>query len=76
MPMPMPKKRIGFSPIFAMLTALHRYCVNSEDQIRAIDNPDQEFHYFFSKNERYVEKQREAMNSRLFHPILLTNSIC
>ncbi|MCJ1383649.1 hypothetical protein MMC17_006763 [Xylographa soralifera] len=39
------------------------YNINDTDQIRSIEKPDQEFHYFISKNERCVEMQREAMNS-------------
>ncbi|KAL9102680.1 MAG: hypothetical protein Q9163_002202 [Psora crenata] len=39
------------------------YYVNAEDQIRSIEKPDQEFHYFISKNERVLELQREAMDS-------------
>ncbi|KAL9129616.1 MAG: hypothetical protein Q9217_001972 [Psora testacea] len=39
------------------------YHVNEKDQIRSIANPDQEFHYFISKNERVLEVQREAMDS-------------
>ena len=32
-----------------------------------IDNPSQRFHYFISKNERYVEMQKEAMNGEAHH---------
>ncbi|MCJ1400094.1 hypothetical protein MMC11_003297 [Xylographa trunciseda] len=39
------------------------YKINDKDQIRSIEVPDREFHYFISKNERCVEMQREAMNS-------------
>ena len=28
-----------------------------------IDKPNQHFHYFISKNERFVEMQKEAMSS-------------
>ncbi|KAG8534275.1 uncharacterized protein KY384_001119 [Bacidia gigantensis] len=38
------------------------YQINEKDQIRSIKKPDQEFHYFISKNERVLEKQREAMD--------------
>lgn len=36
-----------------------------KDQIRQIANPDQEFNFFISKNERVRETQREAMDSEL-----------
>ncbi|KAL8825643.1 MAG: hypothetical protein Q9191_004292 [Dirinaria sp. TL-2023a] len=39
------------------------YYINENDQIRSIARPDQEFNYFISRNERVLEKQREAMNS-------------
>ena len=39
-----------------------RYFVNDKDQIRQIDAPEKRFHYFISKNERYVQMHREAMN--------------
>ena len=45
----------------AMLTLL-RYFINDRDQIRSITRPDQDFHFFISKNERVLEKHREAMN--------------
>ncbi len=52
-------------PIFGSpsLTAI-RYAINEKDQIRSIAHPDQEFHFFISKNERVKEVQREAMDSR------------
>ncbi|KAL2054147.1 hypothetical protein ABVK25_005686 [Lepraria finkii] len=39
------------------------YHINEKDQIRSIANPEQEFHFFISKNERVREVQREAMNT-------------
>lgn len=41
------------------------YAINEKDQIRSIAHPDQEFHFFISKNERVKEVQREAMDSKL-----------
>ncbi|RDW76955.1 hypothetical protein BP6252_05008 [Coleophoma cylindrospora] len=41
------------------------YFVNSKDEVRSIDNPKAYFNYFLSKNERYNEVQREAMNTAL-----------
>lgn len=41
-----------------------RYNVNEKDQIRSIANPEREFNFFISKNQRVNEMQREAMNSR------------
>lgn len=40
-----------------------RYFINDKDQIRSIANPDQEFNFFISKNDRANDVQREAMNS-------------
>lgn len=48
-----------------MLINTHSYFVNKNDQIRSIANPEQEFNFFISKNERVCEAQREAMNSLL-----------
>ena len=42
----------------------NRYYINEKDQIRQIANPDQEFNFFISKNERVRETQREAMDSK------------
>ncbi|KAK3172520.1 hypothetical protein OEA41_005842 [Lepraria neglecta] len=39
------------------------YSINEKDQIRSIANPEQEFHFFISKNERVREVQREAMDT-------------
>ncbi|RDW56435.1 hypothetical protein BP5796_13184 [Coleophoma crateriformis] len=36
-----------------------------KDEVRSIDNPKAYFNYFLSKNERYNEVQREAMNAAL-----------
>ncbi|KAI9879031.1 MAG: hypothetical protein M1830_009830 [Pleopsidium flavum] len=38
------------------------YYVTQNDQIRSIANPDKEFNFFISKNDRVNEMQREAMN--------------
>ncbi len=42
---------------------IRRYYVTENDQIRSMANPDKEFNFFISKNERVNEMQREAMNS-------------
>lgn len=55
-----------------LLTTI-RYAINEKDQIRSIAHPDQEFHFFISKNERVKEVQREAMDSR--SPLDLSPSI-
>ncbi|KAL8820959.1 MAG: hypothetical protein Q9223_000913 [Gallowayella weberi] len=44
------------------------YAINDNDQIRSIQNPNQEFNFFISKNERMNLMQREAFNST--HPFL------
>ena len=54
--------------INTLLISLLSYFVNEKDQIRAIENPDQEFNYFISKNERVNDLQREAFNSLWLFP--------
>ena len=39
-----------------------RYFVNSKDEIKLIEDPDEDFQYYISKNARHNEKHREAMN--------------
>ncbi|KAI4125318.1 MAG: hypothetical protein LQ338_004332 [Usnochroma carphineum] len=39
------------------------YFINDQDQIRSIQNPDQPFNFFISKNERMNVMQREAHNT-------------
>ncbi|KAL9640192.1 MAG: hypothetical protein Q9204_000820 [Flavoplaca sp. TL-2023a] len=39
------------------------YAINDKDQIRSLKNPDQEFNFFVSKNERMNMVQREAHNA-------------
>ncbi|KAL8998854.1 MAG: hypothetical protein Q9169_002192 [Polycauliona sp. 2 TL-2023] len=39
------------------------YAINDRDQVRMLKNPDQEFHFFISKNERMNVVQREAHNT-------------
>ncbi|KAL8887759.1 MAG: hypothetical protein Q9192_006278, partial [Flavoplaca navasiana] len=39
------------------------YAINDKDQIRSLNNPDQEFNFFISKNERMNMVQREAHNT-------------
>lgn len=38
------------------------YFVNNVDEIRNIDDPNKYFKFFISKNERWNERQRFAMN--------------
>ena len=45
-----------------MLTLTHSYFINEEDEVRSIANPEYYFKYFISRNERYNERQRFAMN--------------
>jgi hypothetical protein len=40
------------------------YFVNENDQIRMIKDPNQSFHFFISKNERYMQRHREAMDGK------------
>ncbi|MCJ1356091.1 MAG: hypothetical protein MMC33_006085 [Icmadophila ericetorum] len=39
------------------------YVINEKDQIRMATDPEQEFHFFISKNERACEMSREAMDT-------------
>lgn len=58
-------QRLMPRPIFGTPSlTLIRYAINEKDQIRSIAHPDQEFHFFISKNERVKEVQREAMDSK------------
>ncbi|RYP77712.1 hypothetical protein DL769_003332 [Monosporascus sp. CRB-8-3] len=41
------------------------YFINEDDEVRSIENPDCYFKYFLSRNERYNERQRFAMNQAL-----------
>ncbi|KAF7935042.1 uncharacterized protein EAE98_003087 [Botrytis deweyae] len=38
------------------------YFINEKDEIRSIENPKAYFKYFLTKNDRYNQLQREAMN--------------
>lgn len=42
-----------------------RYFINDKDLIRQIAAPEKRFHYFISKNERYVAMHKEAMNGNI-----------
>lgn len=60
-----------------------RYYVTENDQIRSIANPDKEFNFFISKNDRVNEMQREAMNSMSctagfysYLSLMHTHSVC
>ncbi len=62
------RDQVGY---WLMIFSNGRYYLNEQDQIRSIGNPDQEFNYFISKNERVCEVQREAMSGNApFHPYL------
>ncbi|KAK8073784.1 hypothetical protein PG994_004683 [Apiospora phragmitis] len=39
------------------------YFVNEKDEIRSIENPDNYFNFFLTKNARHNERQRYAMNA-------------
>ncbi|KAI9825982.1 MAG: hypothetical protein M1819_007483 [Sarea resinae] len=39
------------------------YFINDKDQIKQIADPSEDFDYFVSKNDRYNERHREAMNT-------------
>ncbi|KAI4258899.1 MAG: hypothetical protein LQ352_001012 [Teloschistes flavicans] len=41
------------------------YFINDKDQVRSIKNPDQEFNFFISKNDRVNAVQREAHNTAI-----------
>ncbi|KAI0119496.1 Arb2 domain-containing protein [Daldinia grandis] len=45
------------------------YFINEDDEVRAIDNPDNYFHFFFNRNTRWNERQRYAMNQALQYVI-------
>ncbi|KAL8853443.1 MAG: hypothetical protein Q9221_001760 [Calogaya cf. arnoldii] len=45
-----------------MLT-IASYAINDKDQVRSLKNPEQEFNFFISKNERMCVVQREAHNT-------------
>ena len=40
------------------------YFVNSDDEIRNIERPNEYFKFFLTKNDRYNAVQKEAMNSK------------
>ncbi|KAI0844295.1 Arb2 domain-containing protein [Daldinia vernicosa] len=45
------------------------YFINEDDEVRAIDNPDNYFHFFFNRNPRWNERQRYAFNQALQYVI-------
>ncbi|KAI2781478.1 Arb2 domain-containing protein [Daldinia loculata] len=45
------------------------YFINEDDEVRAIENPDNYFHFFFNRNTRWNERQRYAMNQALQYVI-------
>ncbi|KAL9603599.1 MAG: hypothetical protein Q9219_001102 [cf. Caloplaca sp. 3 TL-2023] len=54
------------------------YFINDKDQVRSIKDPEQEFNYFISKNDRINVMQREAFNTcirRIIHGRLLGLSL-
>ncbi|GAB1311623.1 Arb2 domain-containing protein [Madurella fahalii] len=57
-------------PIFPSDLTELGYFVNDIDEIRSIEDPDSYFKYFLTKNERWNERQRFAMNeaiSKIIH---------
>lgn len=64
--LPHPRKEAGKNPpsslCLANLFPHPSYFITEKDSIRSIANPEQEFNYFISKNERVCEVQREAMS--------------
>ena len=58
---------LGYSPLPKsswLLCSLQasRYFINNVDEIRSIDDPKSYFKFFITKNERWNERQRFAMN--------------
>lgn len=41
---------------------MSRYFINEEDEVRSIENPDNYYKYFLTRNERHNERQRYAFN--------------
>ncbi|KAK8099279.1 arb2 domain-containing protein [Apiospora kogelbergensis] len=41
------------------------YFINEEDEVRSIENPDNYYKYFLTRNERHNERQRYAFNEAL-----------
>ncbi len=40
----------------------HSYFINDEDEIRSVNDPNSYFKYFLTKNQRWNDRQRFAMN--------------
>ncbi|KAI4248406.1 MAG: hypothetical protein L6R40_000965 [Gallowayella cf. fulva] len=58
-----PRARAQAQLQLSQMHAYTSYAINEKDQIRSIKNPDQEFNFFISKNERMNVVQREAFNT-------------
>jgi hypothetical protein len=56
--------------IVSHLTRYSYFVQEDSDEIRSIKNPDNYFKYFLSRNPRYNERQRFAMNGKLAPSIL------
>ncbi|KAF3063525.1 putative arb2 domain-containing protein [Daldinia childiae] len=56
-------------PNFPVDLAKLGYFINEDDEVRAIDNPDNYFHFFFNRNTRWNERQRYSMNQALQYVI-------
>lgn len=52
----------------AWLLTLYSYFINDIDEVRSKQNPRAWFHYFLTKNSRYNDVQREAMNGEKPNP--------
>ncbi|KAK6952081.1 hypothetical protein Daesc_006610 [Daldinia eschscholtzii] len=50
-------------------SSLRSYFINEDDEVRAIDNPDNYFHFFFNRSPRWNERQRYAFNQALQYVI-------
>lgn len=48
------------------------YFLNDQDQIRMVEPPNQGFHYKASKNERFVQTQKEAMSGERYEIFIVS----
>ncbi len=60
---PAPPETQWPSQLTRLLPPTASYFINDKDQVRSIQDPKYYFHYFISKNERWNDCQRFAMNS-------------
>ncbi|KKA18197.1 hypothetical protein T310_7865, partial [Rasamsonia emersonii CBS 393.64] len=57
------RKNLPKDPVFPADLEKLGYFINDKDQIRKIANPEEEFQFKISTNDRWNELQREAMNT-------------